>query len=65
MSVRENRHSSLAWRKSSRSSTGECVEIAQGKLAVMVRDTGHRSGAVLAFKPDKWSAFVRRVRADD
>lgn len=62
MSARQSRHSPLAWRKSSHSDAGTCIEIARRDLSILVRDTRHRSGTVLAFTPAQWSAFVGRVR---
>lgn len=51
----------LAWRKSSRSGGGtgnNCVEVAFAESAVAVRDSKDAKGAVLAFSPSAWSAFV-------
>lgn len=63
MSARQSRYPPLAWRKSSRSGgSGQCIEIARRDLSVLVRDSHNRSGAVLAFKPAQWSAFLERVR---
>jgi hypothetical protein len=54
-----------AWRKSSYSGNngGECVEVAAGtRGTVAVRDSKDPDGPVLAFSPDWWEAFTRRVR---
>ncbi|MEU4094517.1 DUF397 domain-containing protein [Streptomyces sp. NPDC026673] len=52
--------SALVWFKSSHSGSdgGECVEVAVGPASVHVRDSKDRSGPVLAFEPDAWTAFV-------
>jgi hypothetical protein len=72
MPDRPSPHSPLVWRKSSATADqGNCVEIAcdvgiapEGS-SVLVRDSRDPSGAVLAFSPGDWSAFLRRVRAGD
>lgn len=48
------------WFKSSHSGSdgGDCVEVALGPASVRVRDSKDRSGPVLAFEPDAWTAFV-------
>ncbi|MFE1786042.1 DUF397 domain-containing protein [Streptomyces sp. NPDC059506] len=50
----------LDWFKSSYSSGegGDCVEVAASAGAVHVRDSKDRSGPVLSFAADEWSAFV-------
>ena len=56
------------WRKSSYSSSngGQCVEVF-GNLpgAVAVRDSKDPEGPKLAFTPDAWKTFARRVKAGD
>jgi hypothetical protein len=53
---------SPAWRKSSRSGNGNCVEVA-GNVPnrVLVRDSKNPAGSVLAFDPSAWRAFVAEV----
>ncbi|MCL2581188.1 MAG: DUF397 domain-containing protein [Streptosporangiales bacterium] len=48
------------WRTSSYSGPngGNCVEAASGGETVLIRDTADRAGAVLAFGPAAWRAFV-------
>lgn len=53
--------SSAAWRKSSRSD-GNCVEVASTRVAVAVRDTKDRDGAVLIFPTPRWVAFVEGAK---
>ena len=53
----------VTWRKSSYSggNGGQCVEVA-APGRVLVRDTKHRAGAVLAFTPDAWRAFAASIK---
>jgi hypothetical protein len=65
MLSRPSRQSGPTWRKSSFSADqGQCVEIASEGRSVLVRDS-RDPGAVLAFSVARWSAFTRRIRADD
>jgi hypothetical protein len=52
------------WKKSSLSMTnGNCVEVAPlGSGSVAVRDSKDRTGPVLQFTPDEWTAFLGGVR---
>lgn len=56
---------SLAWRKSSASATGNCVEVAARGDSILVRDTKDRGGAVLAFTASEWQAFLTGVGAGE
>jgi hypothetical protein len=59
----QGRYTALTWRKSRRSGDGpNCVEIACDESSVLVRDSHNPSGTVIAFPPDRWTAFLRRVR---
>ena len=66
--VHENRserpNSVLNWVKSSLSfSNGNCVEVASlADGGVAVRNSRHPEGAVLAFTPDEWHAFIGGVQ---
>jgi Domain of unknown function (DUF397) len=59
--VSEPEHSNLAWRKSTASASGTCVEIAFGRESVYVRNARDRDGPVLEFRPDEWAAFLSGV----
>jgi uncharacterized protein DUF397 len=54
----------LNWRTASYSSNGggNCVEAADHRDRVLVRDTQTRSGPVLRFSPDAWRQFTRQVK---
>jgi Domain of unknown function (DUF397) len=55
----------LVWRKSSRSNSGNCVEVAATSTAVFVRDSKDPGGPVLQFGCDEWSAFLTAVKSDE
>ncbi|HEY2960056.1 MAG TPA: DUF397 domain-containing protein [Actinomycetota bacterium] len=50
------------WRKSTRSYTNGCVEVAFVDGQVAVRDSKDPSGPVLVFTPFEWTAFLGGVR---
>jgi hypothetical protein len=50
------------WVKSSYSSQGNCVEVAEHDHRVMVRDTKDRPGPVLRFSPASWRRFAELVK---
>ena len=53
------------WRKASHSvSNGQCVEVAADRAAVLVRDSVNPSGAVVAYAPAAWRAFISSAKAD-
>lgn len=56
-------HNEVTWRKSTRSgAAGNCVEIAETPVAVLVRDSKDADGPVLAFAERGWQGFVDGVR---
>lgn len=47
------------WRKSTRSTSGDCVEVADNLPGrVLVRDSKQPAGPVLTFAPVAWRSFV-------
>jgi uncharacterized protein DUF397 len=50
-----------AWRKSTRSSTGSCVEVAPMPDTILVRDSKDRGGPVLTFDRAVFAAFIDGV----
>ncbi|MFY1654586.1 DUF397 domain-containing protein [Solwaraspora sp. WMMB762] len=46
-----------SWRKSSRSGSGECVEVARTETRVHVRDSKTRDHS-LQFDHERWRAFL-------
>lgn len=51
------------WQKSSYSSSGNCVEVADHDGAVLVRDTkDHGHGTVHHYTAAEWRAFVASVK---
>ena len=54
--------SRAAWRKSTRSGTNGCVEVAFVEDKVAVRDSKDRGGPVLLFTAHEWEAFIGCAR---
>ncbi|MER5457300.1 DUF397 domain-containing protein [Micromonospora sp. NPDC002389] len=51
------------WRKSSRSASGECVEVAANLPGIVgVRDSKDATGPALVFTPSAWHAFVTEAK---
>ncbi len=46
------------WRKSSRSESGNCVEVCVGSREVQIRNSRDRQGLVLTFSFPEWQAFL-------
>lgn len=55
----------IAWRKSTASSTGNCVEVAAVGGSVLIRDSGNPDRVVLRLPPAAWSAFLSRACGKD
>ena len=54
--------SALRWRKSSFSASGNCVEIADDKSAILVRDTKNRDRTILSFPCAAWEDFIGTIK---
>jgi Domain of unknown function (DUF397) len=54
--------STAGWRKSSRSTSNGCVEVAFVGDRVAVRDSKDPGGAVLIFTAHEWASFLGGVR---
>jgi hypothetical protein len=52
----------LTWRKSARSNSGGCLEIAVARGIVLLRDSKRPDGFILSFTPHAWVALVAEVR---
>jgi hypothetical protein len=52
----------LAWRKSTRSNSAGCVEMALSDQVVLLRDSKRPEGTVLSVSPRAWAALLVRVR---
>jgi uncharacterized protein DUF397 len=57
----DQRHMQLSWHRSTRCSSGGCVEMASTSDAVLIRDSKQTGGEILAFDPQAWKAFVADV----
>jgi Domain of unknown function (DUF397) len=53
--------SGAAWRRSTESKSGGCVEVAFVDGGVAVRDSSDPDGPVLEFTPVEWEAFIGGV----
>ena len=49
------------WRKSTRSTSGACVEVAPQPGAILVRDSKDPDGAILTFDRAVFAAFIDGV----
>jgi hypothetical protein len=55
----------VSWRRSSRCSNSQCVEVARIDQAFAIRDSKDLGGPVLTFPPAAWADFVSGVRAGE
>ena len=55
---------SVSWRKSSYSGCngGNCVQVADLRRTIAVRDSKDPDGPALFFTPAEWAAFTARVK---
>jgi uncharacterized protein DUF397 len=54
----------IAWRKSTASASGDCVQVAVIDGSVLIRDSVNPP-VVLSLPPTAWSAFLVRARSQD
>ena len=54
-----------AWRKSSFSQGGDCVEWSYSKSAVYLRDSKDPSRRTIEFTHSEWRAFIEKVKSGD
>jgi len=52
----------LIWRKSTRSDSGGCLEVALENGIVLLRDSKRRDGSILSIAPRAWTALIAEVR---
>lgn len=52
----------LVWKKSTASGGGNCLEAANTRTSVLVRDSKNPQGGVLTFSRPEWAAFLVSVR---
>ena len=55
----------IVWRRSTKSGTGNCVEVAVVGGLVLIRDSANPDGGVLRLSPVAWSALLRDARTRD
>ncbi|GAB2613255.1 hypothetical protein Aab01nite_69310 [Paractinoplanes abujensis] len=53
------------WRRSSRCTGGNCVEVAKVEGGYLIRDSKNPDLAPHSFTEAEWQAFVAGVKADD
>lgn len=53
------------WRRSSKCSANDCVEVAFHEGQVVVRDSKDDQGPVLSFAADEWRSFLAAARAGE
>jgi hypothetical protein len=60
-----SRRSFEAWRKSTFSTQGECVEVRRSPDVVQVRNSRSPEGPILEFTTAEWRAFLKGIVAGD
>jgi hypothetical protein len=55
----------MQWRRASRCGTNACVEVAEIDGSRFLRDAKDPNGAVLAFSPAEWAAFLSAAKAGE
>ena len=54
----------MDWRKARRCGSSTCVEVAEGKQQMLLRDSKDPAGPWLVFVPEDWTAFLSALRED-
>jgi hypothetical protein len=54
-------HTRLEWHRSTRCSSGGCIEVARTAEEFLVRDSKVSGGSILSFGADGWGDFVAAV----
>jgi Domain of unknown function (DUF397) len=57
------RNWSLRWHRSTRCSSGGCIDVATDETRVHVRDSTDPSGPVLHFTSTAWQSFIDRIKS--
>jgi Domain of unknown function (DUF397) len=57
--------STPAWKKSSRCSSGGCVEVKLDETKVLVRDSKDLRSPELSFGATAWQTFIERVKSGE
>ena len=55
----------IAWRKSTKSNSGGCVEVVAVQGSVLIRDSTNPDGGMLRLSRAAWSVFLARERGTD
>jgi hypothetical protein len=63
--VTDSEASSLVWRKSRASESGNCVEVAFGDESVHLRHSKSPTGPLLSFSRSEWVAFLQGARGGE
>ena len=61
----DERHTQLGWHRSTRCSSGGCIELARAGGEFLVRDSKVNGGPILSFSRAAWGEFVAAVKATD
>lgn len=61
----DERHTRLGWHRSTRCSSGGCVELARADEEFFVRDSKVSGGPILTFSRAAWGDFLAAVNAGD
>ena len=54
----------VIWRVSSKSSGGNCIEVGDSEIAILVRDTKNRDQGMLSFPSTAWENFIKVIQTD-